>query len=266
MSNLVELERASFSYDGLHYALNDVSLLVPVDKVTVILGSSGSGKTTLFKLITGQHTTRHGLVRVAGCDMRSISKADLLILRRNLGMLFQFGALFTDMSVYENIAFPLREHTKLAENMISKIVALKLHAVGLFGTQDLMPQELSGGMARRVALARASVFDPQIMLYDEPFTGLDPISVHVIAELIKKISDTLGQTSILVTHEITASLKIADYVHIMSQGRIIASGTPEEILNSNNATVKQFINGDTVGPIQYDYSTDIDYMDYLCSP
>lgn len=227
------------------------------------MGGSGSGKTTLLRLIAGLNTPQSGEIKVLGQKVHGLSERKLYDLRKQMGMLFQFGALFTDISVYENVAFSLKEHTDLPESIIKKIVAMKLNAVGLFGTQNMMPQELSGGMARRVALARSMALDPELMLYDEPFTGLDPISLNVSAMLIKKVANSLGQTSILVTHDIEASMKIVDYIYFMADGKIIAEGSPQEIQHTTNQAVKQFIEGNVDGPFSYKYQTTLDYNKYI---
>lgn len=262
-TNTIIIDNVSFGYDEDKPIIKRVSLNIPQGKITAIMGGSGSGKTTLLRLISGQYKAGSGKVHVFGQDVGTLSNNEILKLRRNIGMLFQFGALFTDMSVYENVAFSLKEHTDLPETIIDKIVAMKLEAVGLFGTQNMMPQELSGGMARRVALARSIALDPELMLYDEPFTGLDPISLNVSAMLIKKLNDALGQTSILVTHDIKASLKIVDYIYFMAGGEIVASGTPEEVRNTNNPVVRQFIDGQVNGPFRFEYNTPLDYNKYL---
>lgn len=262
-NNIVAIENVTFGYDEDKPILKNVSLNIPQGKITAIMGGSGSGKTTLLRLISGQYKADKGKVRVFGKYINDLSSKEILKLRRNLGMLFQFGALFTDMSVYENVAFSLKEHTDLAEEIIDKIVAMKLEAVGLFGTQDMMPQELSGGMARRIALARSMALDPQLMLYDEPFTGLDPISLNVSAMLIKKLNDALGQTSVLVTHDIEASLKIVDYIYFMAGGEIVASGTPQEVKETQNPMVRQFIDGHVRGPFSFEYPTQLNYSKYM---
>lgn len=238
-------------------------MTIPRGKITAIMGGSGSGKTTLLKLISGQIRPTAGKMDVFNHDMNKITNKELNDIRKKIGMLFQFGALFTDLNVYDNIAFALREHTKLPKNLIDKIVAMKLEAVGLSGTQLLQPSELSGGMARRVALARAIAMDPELMLYDEPFTGLDPISLNTIAMLIKKLNEQLKQTSVLVTHDISVTMAMADYVYFMSNGEIIASGTPDEIAKTDNPAVKQFINGEINGPFAYKYPATQSYEQYL---
>lgn len=262
-TNTVVLNNVSFGYDEDKPIIKNVSLSIPKGKCIAIMGGSGSGKTTLLRLISGQYKANKGTVTVFDQQIDLLSNREILKLRRNLGMLFQFGALFTDMSVYENVAFSLKEHSNLPEAIIDKIVAMKLEAVGLFGTQNMMPQELSGGMARRVALARSMALDPELMLYDEPFTGLDPISLNVSAMLIKKLNTALGQTSILVTHDIKASLEIVDYVYFMANGEIVAEGTPHEVQETDNKMVRQFINGQVNGPFRFEYETKLDYTRYL---
>ncbi len=263
MENIVSIKNVTFGYDEDKPILKNISLDIPQGKITAIMGGSGSGKTTLLRLISGQYKANRGSVNVFGQEVGALNNREILKLRRNLGMLFQFGALFTDMSVYENVAFSLKEHTNLPEEIIDKIVAMKLEAVGLFGTQNMMPQELSGGMARRIALARSIALDPQLMLYDEPFTGLDPISLNVSAMLIKKLNDALNQTSILVTHDIEASLKIVDYIYFMADGEVVASGTPEEVQKTDNPIVRQFVDGKVNGPFSFEYNTSLDYNSYI---
>ena len=259
----VIVDRVTFGYDEDKPILKNVSLKIPYGKSVAIMGGSGSGKTTLLRLISGQSKPQKGKIRVLGKEITTASNNEILELRKRMGMLFQFGALFTDMSVYENVAFTLKEHTDLPETIIKKIVAMKLNAVGLFGTQDMMPQELSGGMARRIALARSMALDPELMLYDEPFTGLDPISLNVSAMLIQMLNRALGQTSILVTHDIESTLKIVDYVYFMADGSIIAEGTPEEVQKTQNPAVRQFLEGSVSGPFSYEYTTSLNYNEYL---
>jgi phospholipid/cholesterol/gamma-HCH transport system ATP-binding protein len=249
---LVEFSQVDFSY-GAQPLLKRISLRFPRGKVIAIMGGSGTGKTTLLRLIGGQIRPDHGEVKFRGQVVHRMSHAALYAARRRMGMLFQFGALFTDLSVFENVAFPLREHTKLPEPMIRDLVLMKLQAVGLRGARDLKPAELSGGMARRVALARAIALDPALMMYDEPFTGLDPISTGVIANLIRRLNDALGATSVLVTHDVEASLKIVDHVCFIANGEIIAEGTPAEVKASREPFVQQFVNGETDGPVKLHY-------------
>ena len=226
---------------------------VPRGKVVAIMGASGSGKTTLLRIIGGQLRPTRGKVRVAGESVDSLDADALFRLRRRLSMLFQFGALFTDMSVFENVAFPLREHTHLPEPMIRDLVLMKLEAVGMRGAHALRPAELSGGMARRVALARAVVLDPMLVMYDEPFAGLDPIALAVIGRLIRTLNDALGSTSIIVTHDVIESLQLVDYLYFISDGVIVGEGTPDEIRASDLPYVKQFVHGETDGPVPFHY-------------
>jgi phospholipid/cholesterol/gamma-HCH transport system ATP-binding protein len=226
----------------------------PRGKVIAIMGLSGCGKTTTLRLIAGQLKPTRGSVRVAGQPVHTLDQAGLYALRRRMGMLFQFGALFTDMSVYDNVAFQLREHTGLPEPIVRDLVRLKLNAVGLRGAHRLMPSELSGGMARRVALARAIALDPMLIMYDEPFAGVDPISLGVIGNLIRRLNDALGATSIVVTHDVQESLKIVDYVYFMSEGVVVAQGTPDEIRASDEDYVRQFVHGQMDGPVPFHYA------------
>jgi phospholipid/cholesterol/gamma-HCH transport system ATP-binding protein len=246
----IEFNKVSFAYND-RPILRDISFSVPHGKLVAIMGGSGSGKTTLLRLISGQIRADAGTVLVNGRDVGRMSASELYQHRREMGMLFQFGALFTDLNVGDNVAFPLREHTQLPEQLIQDLVTLKLNAVGLRGTAGLMPSELSGGMARRVALARAIALDPQLMLYDEPFTGLDPISLGVIALLIKKLNDALGTTAVMVTHDVLKSLEIVDHVLFVADGRVVAQGSPDEVRNSTDAGVRQFVDGAADGPVRY---------------
>jgi phospholipid/cholesterol/gamma-HCH transport system ATP-binding protein len=250
--NLVELSDVEFGYD-VRPVLAGVKMAIPRGRVVAIMGLSGSGKTTILRLIGGQVKPSRGSVIVAGERIHTLSHAQLYELRRRMGMLFQFGALFTDYTVFENVAFPLREHTALPEPLIRDLVLMKLHAVGLRGAAGLKPEELSGGMARRVALARAIALDPMLIMYDEPFTGLDPISTGVIANLIRRLNDALGATSILVTHDVQASFRIADYIYFVSAGVIVAEGPPQSLLDSSIPFVKQFVRGETDGPVPFHY-------------
>jgi len=251
-SPLVEVDNVTFAYDA-RTILKGISLSIPRGKVVAIMGGSGCGKTTLLRLIGGQIKPSRGEVRVAGKVVNELDSDALYLLRRKMGMLFQFGALFTDMSVYENVAFQMREHTDLPESMIRDLVLMKLNAVGLRGAARLMPSELSGGMARRVALARAIALDPMLMMYDEPFAGLDPISLGVIGQLIRQLNDALGATSILVTHDVMESLAIVDYVYFVSEGKIVAQGTADEIRASEEPFVRQFVGGLPDGPVPFQY-------------
>lgn len=225
----------------------------PRGKVIAVMGGSGSGKTTILRLIGGQLAPNSGNVKVDGTIVHSLDATGMYRLRRKMGMLFQHGALFTDLSVYDNVAFPLRENTDLPETLIRDLVLLKLHAVGLRNAANLKPAEISGGMARRVALARAMALDPQIMMYDEPFAGLDPISMGVVANLIRTLNDALGSTSILVSHDVHESFAIADYVYFLSQGVVVAQGTPAEMLVSTDPYVKQFVHAQPDGPVPFHY-------------
>jgi len=233
--------------------LKGIDLTVPRGRLVAIMGGSGCGKTTILRLIGGQLRPQSGTISVAGIDVKSLDRDALFALRRRIGMLFQFGALFTDMSVYENVAFPMREHTELAEELVRDLVLMKLNAVGLRGAAQLMPSELSGGMSRRVALARAIALDPMLVMYDEPFAGLDPISLGIVGQLIRKLNDALGITSIVVTHDIYESLKIVDYIYFVSEGRIIAHGTPGEVRASRDPFVRQFVDGEPDGPVPFHY-------------
>ena len=228
---------------------------VPRGKLVAIMGGSGCGKTTLLRLMSGQLRPSSGSVRIAGEEVDRLDAEGLYRLRRRMSMLFQFGALFTDMTVFENVAFPLREHTRLPESMIRDLVLMKLESVGLRGAHRLMPGELSGGMARRAALARAVVLDPMLVLYDEPFAGLDPIALAVIGQLIRKLNDALGATSIVVSHDVYECLQIVDYLYFVSEGRIVGEGTPEEVQASEDPFVRQFVHGQTDGPVPFHYAS-----------
>lgn len=247
---LVELRGVRFAY-GEREILRGIDLRIRRGQLVAIMGGSGCGKTTLLRLIGGQLAAAAGEVRVAGQVLGRLDTDGLYALRRRMGMLFQFGALFTDMSVFDNVAFPMREHTDLPEAMIRDLVLMKLQAVGLRGAQALMPSELSGGMARRVALARAIALDPMLIMYDEPFAGLDPISLGVIGQLIRRLNDALGAASIMVTHDVSESLDIVDYVYFVSDGQIAAEGTPDEIRASKDAFVHQFIHAEADGPVPF---------------
>jgi phospholipid/cholesterol/gamma-HCH transport system ATP-binding protein len=249
----VRLTGVTFGYDRRRPVLSGIDLTIPRGRLVAIMGGSGSGKTTILRLIGGQLRPQAGKVEVDGNDVAALDREALFALRRRIGMLFQFGALFTDMSVFENIAFPLREHTELQEELIHDLVLMKLNAVGLRGAAQLRPAELSGGMARRVALARAIALDPMLVMYDEPFAGLDPISLGIVGQLIRKLNDALGITSIVVTHDIYESLKIVDYIYFVSEGRIIAEGTPAAVRASQDPFVRQFVDGDPDGPVPFHY-------------
>jgi phospholipid/cholesterol/gamma-HCH transport system ATP-binding protein len=252
-SIVVEVRDVSFGYDVARPVLRGVSLAIPRGRVVGIMGQSGCGKTTLLRIIAGALTPTEGAARVLGQVTHELDRDGLYAMRRKMGMLFQFGALFTDMSVFDNVAFPLREHTDLPDDLVHDMVMMKLEAVGLRGASDLMPSALSGGMARRVALARAIALDPQLILYDEPFTGLDPISFGVIARLVKSLNDSLGATSIVVSHDVQECLDIVDYLYFVSAGRIVAEGTPGEIRRSSEPFVDQFVQGKPDGPIPFHY-------------
>jgi phospholipid/cholesterol/gamma-HCH transport system ATP-binding protein len=250
---IVEIRGLSFAYDRTRPVLRDINLAIPRGAVVGIMGQSGCGKTTLLRVIMGALRPSAGEARVLGHATRKLDQTALFAMRRKMGMLFQFGALFTDMSVYENVAFPLREHTDLPDELLNDLVMMKLHAVGLRGAAHLTPTELSGGMARRVALARSIALDPQLILYDEPFTGLDPISFGVIVRLIRQLNDSLGATSIIVTHDVQEALGVVDYVYFMAAGKVIAQGTPDEIRASGEPFVRQFVNGASEGPVPFHY-------------
>jgi phospholipid/cholesterol/gamma-HCH transport system ATP-binding protein len=251
-ANLVEIDAVNFGY-GRRPILKGIQMRVPRGKIVAIMGGSGCGKTTLLRLIGGQLRPSSGCVRVAGRVVHELDREGLYALRRRMSMLFQFGALFTDMSVYDNVAFPLREHTSLDEAMIRDLVLMKLEAVGLRGAHELMPSELSGGMARRVALARAVVADPMLVMYDEPFAGLDPISMSVVGSLIRRLNDALGATSIIVTHDVVESLQIVDYLYFVADGLVVGEGTPAQIRATTLPVVHQFIHGETDGPVPFHY-------------
>jgi phospholipid/cholesterol/gamma-HCH transport system ATP-binding protein len=260
-SAMVELEQVSFAY-GSRRILNNISLRIPRGKVVAIMGGSGCGKTTILRLIGGQVKPLTGRVLVENQSVADLTAQQLFLLRRKMGMLFQMGALFTDQTVFENVAFQMREHTTLTDELIRNLVLMKLQAVGLRGAHSLMPSELSGGMARRVALARTIALDPELILYDEPFAGLDPISLGVIGQLVRRFNDALGATSIVVTHDIKASLKIVDYVYMIADGAVIAEGTPADIAESNHSFLKQFVNGNADGPVPFHYPAP-DYVNDL---
>ncbi len=226
---------------------------IPRGRVTAIMGPSGTGKTTLLRLITRQLRADSGTIQVGGLDVGSLKRAAVFDLRRRMGMLFQNGALLTDLDVFENVAFPLREHTHLPERLIRQLVLIKLQAVGLRGAIDLMPAELSGGMARRVALARAIVMDPEILLYDEPFAGLDPISMGVILRLIRRLNDVLGTTSIVVSHDVQEIATVADWVYLLAGGKVVARGTPQQLQADTAEVVRQFMGGLADGPVPFHY-------------
>ncbi|MDF9393092.1 MULTISPECIES: ABC transporter ATP-binding protein [Methylococcus] len=249
---LVSIRGLSFSRNG-RKIFDKIDLDIPRGKITAIMGPSGTGKTTLLKLVGGQLRPDSGTVRVAGINVHRLGLDELYALRKRMGMLFQSGALLTDLSVYENVAFPLREHTRLPESMIRTLVLMKLEAVGLRGARDLMPAQLSGGMARRVALARAIVLDPMMIMYDEPFTGQDPISMGVLVQLIHDLNHGLGLTSIVVSHDVQETASIADYVYLISGGKVVGRGTPAELARSDSPWIRQFMDGLPDGPVHFHY-------------
>ncbi len=252
MESIVQIRELHFSR-GSHKIFNGISLDIRAGRTTAFMGPSGTGKTTLLKLIGGQLRPQKGNVQVFGKDIHHVDQSELYRLRKKMGMLFQSGALLTDLNVYENVAFPLREHTRLPEQIIRDLVLIKLEAVGLRGARKLMPSQLSGGMARRVALARAIVLDPSMIMYDEPFTGLDPITKGTIVSLIKQLNDTLGITSVIVSHDVQETMSIADYIYVISEGQIIESGTPENLASSSSRWVQQFLQGLADGPVPFHY-------------
>jgi phospholipid/cholesterol/gamma-HCH transport system ATP-binding protein len=250
--NLVEIRNLHFSY-GTRPILSGLQMDFPRGKLVAVMGGSGSGKTTILRLIGGQLQAQIGSIHVDGQMVDARDTEAMYALRRKMGMLFQHGALFTDLTVFENVAFPLREHTRLPEELIRDLVLMKLHAVGLRNAAQLKPSEISGGMARRVALARAMALDPQLIMYDEPFAGLDPISMGVAANLIRRLNDTLGSTSIVVSHDVHETFLIADHVYFLSQGKIVAHGTPQQMLASDDPYVKQFVHAEADGPVPFHY-------------
>jgi len=250
----IEIDHVSFGYDSTRVILNDVSLKFPRGKVTALLGGSGCGKTTLMRLIGGVHAADKGRVIFDGEVINTRDRTQLYRLRRRLGMLFQFGALFTDLNVFDNVAFPLREHTTLPEAMIRDIVLMKLNAVGLRGAASLRISEVSGGMARRIALARAIALDPELIMYDEPFAGLDLISMGVAAKLIRTLNDVTGATSLVISHDVPECMAISDFVVLMAPGgRIVAQGTPKELMDSMDPETRQFVRGEPDGPVKFHY-------------
>lgn len=257
----VELKGVTFKR-GSRSIFSNVDIRIPRGKVTGIMGPSGCGKTTLLRLMGAQLRPASGEVWVAGQNLPTLSRSDLFDARKQMGVLFQSGALFTDLDVFENVAFPLRVHTQLADDMIRDIVLMKLQAVGLRGAIDLMPDELSGGMKRRVALARAIALDPQILMYDEPFVGQDPIAMGVLVRLIRLLNDALGITSIVVSHDLAETASIADYIYVVGDGQVLGQGTPDELMGSDNPRIRQFTKGDPDGPVPFhfpapDYSADL---------
>jgi phospholipid/cholesterol/gamma-HCH transport system ATP-binding protein len=249
---LLELRDVEFGY-GDRSILSKLNMRFGRGQVVAVMGGSGCGKTTVLRLIGGLIRARSGSVLFQGKDVGKLDRSELYAVRRKMGMLFQFGALFTDMSVFENVAFPLREHTDLPEDLLRDLVLMKLNAVGLRGARDLSPSEVSGGMARRVALARAIALDPELMMYDEPFAGLDPISLGITANLIKALNQALGATSIMVSHDVPESFAIADYVYFIGNGAVLAEGTPDQLRASQDPSVRQFIDGAPDGPFRFHY-------------
>jgi len=249
---LVKIRGLSFSRNN-RVIFDNVDMDIPRGKITAIMGPSGTGKTTLLRLIGGQLHPESGSVEVDSLNVPKLKTAQLYELRKRMGMLFQSGALLTDLTVFENVAFPLHEHTKLPNSLIRHLVLMKLHAVGLRGARNLMPHELSGGMARRVALARALALDPMMIMYDEPFTGQDPISMGVLVRLIRSINDALNLTSIVVSHDVQETSEIADFIYVISKGKIVGQGSPQALKNSDSAWVKQFMNAESDGPVPFHY-------------
>jgi phospholipid/cholesterol/gamma-HCH transport system ATP-binding protein len=249
---LVELRNLTFGY-GERVILDKVSLSIPRGKVTALMGASGGGKTTLLRLMSGQNRAQSGQALFDGQDVTPMNQAQIYAVRRRMGMLFQFGALFADLSVFDNVAFPLREHTNLSETLIRDIVLMKLNAVGLRGAFELMPSDLSGGMARRIALARAIALDPELVMYDEPFSGLDPISLGTAARLIRQLNDSMGLTSVFVSHELEQTFTIADHVIILANGKVAMGGTPEQVRQSTDPLVYQYVNALSDGPVRFHY-------------
>ncbi len=261
--NLVEVRGLTFKF-GSRIIFDGIDLDLQRGKVTAIMGPSGTGKTTLLRLIGGQVRPNGGAISVDGHEVARLTRRELFELRKRMGMLFQSGALLTDLSVFDNVAFPLREHSGLPEAMVRDLVLMKLEAVGLRGAQRLMPSELSGGMARRVALARAIALDPMMIMYDEPFTGQDPISMGVLVKLIRDLNEVLGLTSIIVSHDVAETAAIADYIYVLSQGKVVGEGTPDELHHANSEWVRQFMQGMPDGPVPFHYPA-ADYAQELLS-
>jgi phospholipid/cholesterol/gamma-HCH transport system ATP-binding protein len=251
--NLIEIRGLDYTR-GRRQIFRDLNITIERGQVTAIMGPSGTGKTTLLGLITRQLLPDRGTILVDGIDIVALNQKELYRLRRRFGMLFQNGALLTDINVFENVAFPLREHTQLPNRLIRHVVLTKLHAVGLRGAADMMPAELSGGMSRRVALARAMVMDPDILIYDEPFVGLDPISMGVIVRLVRQMNDALGISSILVSHDVHEIASVADCSYLISDGQVAASGSPDELSNTSSDLVRQFMHGMADGPVAFHYA------------
>lgn len=261
--NLVEISKMSFQHESGKVVFQDVEIVIPRGKVTSIMGPSGTGKTTLLRLIGGQLTPASGQVRVDNQVIHKLSHHELYQARKRMGMLFQTGGLFTHLSVYENVAFPLREHTRLSEDMIRTLVLMKLQMVGLRGAHKLMPSELSGGMARRVALARAIALDPALIMYDEPFTGQDPVSMGVLIKLIRTLNNALKLTTVIVSHDVQETLSISDYAYVIADQKVIAHGTPQSLLKDNSPQLQQFIQGLPDGPVPFDYPAPSLSQDFL---
>lgn len=251
--NLVKISGMTFQHENGRVVFRGIDMAIPRGKVTAIMGPSGTGKTTLLRLIGGQLAPTQGSIMVDGRNIHTLSRHELYDARKRMGMLFQTGGLFTHLSVFENVAFPLREHTNLSNAMIHTLVLMKLQMVGLRGAAHLMPNELSGGMARRVALARAIALDPALIMYDEPFTGQDPISMGVLVKLIRTMNQALGLTSVIVSHDVHEALSISDYVYIIADGRVIGEGTPQSVLQQSSPQLQQFIQGLPDGPVPFDY-------------
>jgi phospholipid/cholesterol/gamma-HCH transport system ATP-binding protein len=252
MENVVQIQGLHFSYGDLEI-FRGLTLAIPRGQVVAILGGSGVGKSTLLKLIGGQLRPSAGTVHVAGADVHQLSAAELYRLRLEIGMMFQTSGLFTDSSVFDNVAFPIRENFAVPEEILRRVVLMKLHAVGLRGARDMMPNDLSGGMTRRVALARAIATDPRLMMYDEPFAGLDPISLNHIVHLVRDLNEALGLTSIVVTYDVKEALKVADYVYVIADGQVIGRGTPKEITASKSPYLRQFVNALPDGPVRFHF-------------
>jgi phospholipid/cholesterol/gamma-HCH transport system ATP-binding protein len=261
--NLVEINKMSFTHENGRVIFNDVDISIPKGKITTIMGPSGTGKTTLLRLIGGQLTPTRGTIEVAGKCIHRLSTSQLYELRKRIGMLFQTGGLFTDLNVFENVAFPLHEHTNLSASMIQTLVLMKLQMVGLRGARHLMPNELSGGMARRVALARAIALDPEFIMYDEPFTGQDPISMGILVKLIRTLNEALGLTSVIVSHDVEEAMSISDYVYIIADKTVIGHGTPDFIMKNNTDQLQQFIKGLPDGPVPFHYPAPALEQDFL---
>lgn len=263
-TDLITIKDLSFR-QGSRLIYDQLSLTIPKGKITAVMGPSGTGKTTLLRLIGGEWKPAAGSIDFAGDEVVGLPRTKLMGLRRKMGVLFQNGALLTDLTVFDNVAFPLREHTALDESIIRPLVLMKLQAVGLRGARDLYPEQLSGGMARRVALARAIALDPDLVMYDEPFAGQDPISMGVLMRLIRRLNDSLGLTSIVVSHDVNEVLSIADYAYVLADGRIIEQGSPELIRNSESPWVRQFVDGEPDGPVSFNYPAS-DYQSDLMAP